>query len=787
MKKLFLGICLSFLSPIVFAQSLNGRVTDKTANTPVSGATVTLSAGPVTATAENGSFLFSKLKPGTYQLTVTNIGYKTVIQSVTVSGNTSVDIQLEKIDLLLQPIEVRAVRAADIAPFSKTNISGKEIAKSNLGQDLPFLIQQTPSVIAASDAGNGVGYTSWRIRGTDVTRINMTINGIPYNDAESQGTFFVNLPDFASSVNSIQIQRGVGTSSNGAGSFGGSINFSTNEFNEKAYAEINNSYGSFNTWKNTVKAGTGLLNNHFTIDARLSRISSDGFIDRASSDLKSAYLSAAWLAKNSSLRFNLIKGKEKTYQAWYGVPAELLETHRTFNPSGMEKPGEPYDNETDNYQQDHYQLFYNQTISARLQLNTAVFLSRGKGYYENYRAGDDFLSYGLSNPVIGGTEIEETDLIRQLWLDNYYYGGIYSLQYKNDRHEFTLGGGLNQYKGNHYGKVIWAEIGFPKDHEWYNLDALKTDFSTYAKWRYRLLTNLHIFGDLQYRNINYKIDGFRKNPTLIAHNKYNFFNPKAGLTYTRNNWMAFASYAVGNKEPNRDDFEASATATPKHETLHNIEAGVQHRKNRYSWGATVYYMNYKNQLVFNGAMNDVGAYQRINIPRSYRLGIELEGSAQLADWISATGNIALSRNKIKEVTLYFDNDFDPQIAETYTNADISYSPSVVGALALRLLPFRNMEINLPAKYVSAQYMENTGRKETRLDDYYVQDLQLLYTIPQKLVPHIQLLLHVNNLFDRKYEPNGSSYTYFSGNERNTALTFFPMAGINFMAGLSIRL
>ncbi len=397
---------------------------------------------------------------------------------------------------LLTPVEVRAIRASENAPFTKTNLSKKEIAKVNLGQDIPFLLNQTPSVVINSDAGNGVGYTGIRIRGTDATRINVTLNGIPYNDAESQGTFFVNLPDFGSSVNSIQIQRGAGTSSNGAGAFGASINMSTNEVNKEAFAEINNTYGSFNTWKNTIKVGSGLLNDHFTVDARLSNISSNGFIDRAKTNLKSFYLSTAYLSNKTSLRLNIFSGKEKTYQAWNGISeADLKSGNRTINYAGMEKPGTPYDNETDNYTQTHYQLFFTQQLNKDISFNTALFLTRGKGYYEQYKADKKFVDYGLSNLIIGSTTITRSDFIRQLWLDNDYYGNIFSLQYKKNNTQLIVGGAFTRYDGEHYGKLVWASNGgLPEpNYKWYDHDAVKNDFNIYTKWQQNFSTHWNLF------------------------------------------------------------------------------------------------------------------------------------------------------------------------------------------------------------------------------------------------------------------------------------------------------
>ena len=427
----------------------------------------------------------------------------------------------------LQPVEVKAVTAGDKAPFAKTNLTKEELAKNNLGQDLPFLLNQTPSVVVNSDAGNGVGYTGIRIRGTDAARINVTLNGIPYNDAESQGTFFVDLPDISSSANSIQIQRGVGTSSNGAGAFGASINVSTNDINPKFYASSNNSYGSFNTWKNNLQFGSGILGKHFTIDGRLSRISSDGYIDRAKTNLESFFLSTAYVSEKSSLRLNVFSGHEKTYQAWNGVAEYLLDTSRTYNPSGTEKPGTAYDNEVDDYIQTHYQLFYNHKLSNYWKGNIAVFLTRGKGFYEQYKANKKLADYGLPNYFDGTNTISRTDLVRRLWLDNYFYGTVFSLQYQKNKTQFIAGGGYNSYDGKHYGTIKWADIqaAVPKDYRWYNLTAHKKDFSIYSKLIQQFSSHWQGFVDLQFRNIDYTIHGFRDNPTLEIKENYSWFIP----------------------------------------------------------------------------------------------------------------------------------------------------------------------------------------------------------------------------------------------------------------------
>jgi iron complex outermembrane recepter protein len=692
---------------------------------------------------------------------------------------------------VLNPVEVRAIRAGDKAPFTKTNLDKATIEKTNLGQDLPFILNQTPSVVINSDAGNGVGYTGIRIRGTDGTRVNVTLNGIPYNDAESQGSFFVDLPDFASSTNSIQVQRGVGTSSNGTGAFGGTISLSTNEFNPKAYGEVNNSYGSFNTWKNTIKAGTGLIDDHFTVDARLSQISSDGYIDRAKSNLQSFYLTGAYTNHKSSLRFNVFSGKEKTYQAWNGVPASLLKTDRTYNSSGTERPGTPYDNETDNYVQTHYQLFFN-TAWRDWNFNTAVFLTRGKGYYENYKGDEKYANYGLTPPVIGGSTIEETDLVIQRWLDNYYYGQIFAAQYKRNRNAVTIGGGWTVYDGNHHGDIIWAQYGAPQGHRYYDLDALKSDINVYAKWQYDLTDNWSLFTDLQYRHVQHKMDGFAKNPSLFINRKFDFVNPKAGISYSKNGWLAFLSYAMANKEPNRDDFEAGLTSQPKQETLHDFEASIEKKDTRFHAAATLYYMQYKDQLVLTGRINDVGAYTRINVPNSYRAGIELQGGYVFAKWVNASANLTLSRNKIKAFTEFldeYDGNFEwiGQHSVAHKNTDIAFAPSITGAASINFLPAKDLEFSLLEKYVGEQYLDNTQNDNRKLTAFYTQDARVIFTLHNKLFKQWKIIGQVNNLFDKKYEPNGYTYSYVFDGSMVADNYYFPMAGRNYMIGVNIKL
>jgi iron complex outermembrane recepter protein len=749
--------------------------------------------------------------------TFTTVFFLAVFVQAQAQSDTSGHKQADSLRLFLQPVEVKALRAGEKAPFTKTDMSKKEIEALNVGQDLPFLLNQTPSVVINSDAGNGVGYTAIYIRGTDDSRINMTLNGIPYNDAEEQAIYFVDLPDFASSVNSIQIQRGVGTSSNGAGAFGATINFSTNEFNEKPYGEFNNSFGSFDTWKNTIKAGSGLIDGHFTVDVRLSHVSSDGYIDRASSNLKSFYFSTAWYSKNSSIRFNILQGYEKTYQAWNGIPQPkydgnlpALEQHyqdnvgslyfnqndslNLFKSNNRTYNYFTYKNQTDNYWQNHYQLFFNHQFSSDLALNTAVFLTRGYGYYEEYHDQGDsanakYTAYGLPPYVVGGDTLQSTDLVRQRWLDNYFYGSVLSLQYKKNNTQFIFGGGWDRYDGKHYGYVTWAANGgFPDDYRYYYEPAIKIDYNVYAKLQQQLGERWTGFADLQYRHLDYELDGFDDNPSVLVHPKYNFVNPKVGLTYTHYNWQAYFSYALSNHEPNRDDFEAGLNDQPKPEMLQDFELGVGEKGAKYSWGTTGYYMLYHDQLVLTGKINDVGDYTRSNIPRSYRLGIELQGSMHPVRWFSADGNIAFSRNKVFNYVEY-DDDYDNggQVSHAYKTTDIAFSPSVVAALTPAFVPFRHFTVALPAKYVSKDYLDNAQQETRKLDGYYVQNFRAMYMIPGKVARETDIIFQLSNVFDKRYTPNGYTESYILGGALRTDNFVFPMAGTNFMLAVNIKL
>lgn len=783
MKKLFLTSLLWLIVNVLWAQTtFTGKIIDQQTKEPVASATIQLSSGQSTISNEKGQFSLTVKQSNPYA-EISAIGYQSWLGKISTQEAT---ISLIPSADLMKPIEINAVRASDKAPFTKTTLTAKGLQKLNLGQDIPFLLNQTPSVVINSDAGNGVGYTGIRIRGTDATRINMTINGIPYNDAESQGLFFVNLPDIMSSVNTLQIQRGVGTSSNGAGAFGATMNLLTNEVREKAYTEINNSFGSFNTFKNTIKTGTGLINDHFTFDARLSQVKSDGFIERASSNMQSFYVSSAYLAKKSSLRLNVFSGKEKTYQAWYGIPEDKLTTNRRFNSAGTEKPGTPYDNETDNYKQTHYQLFYNQAFSKDWSMNLAIFYTKGGGYYEQYKANQRFSRYGLPNFISGRDTLRRTDVIRQLWLDNHFYGNTFSIQKKNKHTDLIIGGGWSQYDGNHIGKLVWGAAGVPTNHKWYDHDAFKSDKNLFVKWQEQISDRWSVFGDMQYRNVKYDIYGFRDNPTLNIKNSWNFINPKLGINYTKGSWNAYASFAVSNKEPNRDDFEAGTKQQPVHETLRDLEIGIEKRTGKLAWGATFYHMYYKNQLVLTGQVNDVGAYTRTNIPVSYRTGLELTATWKPTYWFDVSGNLTLSQNKIKNSEVYYDDyDNGGQIKTSYSKADIAFSPNVTGAATLNFHPAPKTEISFLNKYVSRQYLDNTSLKSRSLDPFFINDVRISYQILPKFMKEIMLIAQVNNIMNVKYEPNGYTFSYIAGGSLTTENYYYPMAGTNVMIGLNL--
>lgn len=770
-----------------FAQekfSLTGKITEQASGKALPGASLTIDQRSAVSN-QNGDYSIANLRAGIYTLKVSYVGFQTIEKTVGIDGSQQLNFELQFSAYLTDEVIVQATRAGANSATTYQNINKKYIEKNNFGQDLPFLLNQTPGVVVTSDAGAGVGYTGIRIRGSDPTRVNVTLNGIPLNDSESQGTYFVDLPDFASSVDNIQVQRGVGTSTNGAGAFGGSLNIQTTTRSDRAYAELNNTIGSFNTWKNTVNFGTGIIDNKFSFDGRLSRIKSDGYIDRASSNLKSYFLSGAYYGKKSLLRANVFSGSEKTYQAWNGVPENLLKADRTYNSF-------TYDDQTDNYTQNHYQLLYSASLSPKLTLNSALHYTRGKGYYEEFKEDQKLSKYGLPVVTVGSTTISRTDLVRRRWLDNDFYGITYSAIYSPEKNlNFTFGGAYNEYDGDHFGEVIKGKY-VPLDQNqqhYYDGNGVKTDFNIFGKAEYQI-GKAGLFADLQYRGLDYRITGTDKNrSTLDFKDNLNFFNPKVGVTYFVDGKSSlYASFAVANKEPNRDDYINSTQATlPKPENLKDIEAGYRLQSGVFATQLNGYYMKYKDQLIVTGKVNDVGEYIRQNVGDSYRMGIEWAGQWNISSNLSWASTAALSSNKVKNFIEYADDyDNNGQIETKYDKTDIAFSPSFVGSSELSFKPFSKTEVALLSKYVSSQYLDNTSNNARKLDAFFLNDVRLSYNTSFSGIKNIGLNLLISNVFGELFESNGYTFSYLYNGDFTTENYYFPQAKQNFLLSLNLK-
>ncbi len=807
-KLVFAAACFS-ISKIHAQHSLSGQVrSDKNETVPF--AVIGIKNTQLSATSNSdGKFNFRNLKPGTYILITRSLGYLDKTDTLIVNSNSVFDPQLSESNKQLDEVVVNATRVDKNSGMAFSNIDAETLKKQNLGQDAPYMLNQLTGVVVNSDAGAGVGYTGLRIRGSDGTRINVTINGVPVNDAESQGTFFVNMPDFVSSTNNIQVQRGVGASSNGAGAFGASINFQTNELKDKPYAQLISTTGSYNTFRNTLAAGTGLLNGKFTLDARASSITSDGYIDRAKSNLQSYYVAAGFYGKKSVLKFINFLGQEKTYQAWNYVNEDSIKRgNRTNNSCGeyYDANGKVryYKNETDNYKQNNFQLHFIHQVNSKLSFNLTGHYTKGAGYYEQYKQAQSFSNYNMQEPVLYVNDstnltVTSTDLIRRLWLDNDFAGGIFNLNFApSSQLVFTLGGGYNTYFGRHFGRVMWAQYASDSeiDHEYYFNTANKNDGNVYLKTNYKPVANLNVFVDLQVRNVEHRFLGLSDSistETKMQNQAYTFFNPKVGLSYDVSSELnVYASLSVGNKEPNRNDFvQSTIKSRPKSEQLMDLEAGVKYQiKNIYA-AANFYNMQYKDQLVLNGAINDVGAYNRVNVANSYRRGVELELNANLGKYFAAGGNIALSQNKIEKFVEFIDSSdaaysVYKQYKKEYKNVDISFSPNIVSSVMLLIKPIKNMEITFINKYVGRQYLDNTQNTKRSIDPYNVVDARFNYTVKTKLVPEIGFMFSVYNLLSAKYETNGYTFSYYTDATLNTFNYKAPAAPLNFLGGISLK-
>ena len=817
--RIFLITALCALSFNFFAQNnLFGTVIDQSGN-PIPGTNVSVEGGNYgTYTDRNGSFKINNIPSQLLVLLFEAPGLFVTKKEIKPSDfNSSIQITLYTNTKNLEEVQVLSTRSFEQTTSATTINRTDLIEKNNFGQDIPTLLEASPSVVTTSDAGTGIGYSGIRIRGVDASRINVTINGIPVNDPESHDVYWVNMPDLASSIESMQVQRGVGSSTNGAAAFGASLNIKSQDISSAAFGVLDNTYGSFNTLKTTIKAGTGLINNKFSLETRLSRITSDGFIDRATSDLRSYYLAASYVGKKSVLKAITFSGKEITYQSWYGTPesrvngnvtemnayadrnglsdeerANLLNSGRTYN-------FYTYENEVDNYQQDNYQLHFTHSFKPNLIMNVAGHYTYGRGYYEQYRKDDDLSDYGYSPVLIGGDSIISSDLIRRRWLDNDFIGGIYSLQYNVSKLKLLFGGAANTYIGRHFGEVIWAR--FAADGEirdrYYDNEAQKTEFSNYLKASYRF-DQLSFSADLQFRHVNYSflgIDDVSGQLLDLKQNvQFNFFNPKVGVNYSINSRQFIsATFGIANREPVRKDFrESTAENHPKAENMRDLEIGYAYNYKKLAINTNIYWMDYTNQLILTGQINDVGGYTRTNAKESCRAGIELAGRYKIIPSLALSGAFTLSQNKIKQFNEYLDEYLDDEPYYTqqlidHENTNLAFSPTIVTNAGLTFKPLKNLSIDWITKYVGRQYLDNTSNDNRSINPFSFSNLTLSYKIENKFFDEITFSLLVNNIFNAWYSNNGYTYSYLYDGQTTTENFYYPQAGRNFIFRILLKL
>jgi iron complex outermembrane recepter protein len=781
---------------------VSGHIYDESGN-PLTGAAVTLENTLLgTFTGSDGSYSVKLQKGGSYTLTVSFIGYAKVKKEISVTGKLTADIKMTRLTFMTDEVVVSATRAGTKTPVAYSSVSAEVIKRQNNGQDIPFLLGLTPSLVETSEAGTGIGYTNLRIRGTDANRINITIDGIPLNDAESQQVFWVDLPDLASSVENMQVQRGVGTSSNGSGAFGASVNILTKSPDSIPFAEVNSTAGSFGTFKNTVMAGTGLMGGKFALQLRYSDVKSDGYVKRTWADNRSGSLSAIYKTSKSLLKFNIITGEEHTGISWWGVPSDSLATDRRFNPAGMytDQNGAIrfYSNESDNYWQNHYQLIYSRSLGRYFNVHAAFHYTTGRGYYEEYAEDQKYSDYGLPNVTVGDSTLTTTDLIRQKWMSNDFYGAVYSLTYRKGKMDAVIGGGANIYKGVHYGNIIWMRYAgnTEKDYQWNFNRTGKGDLSIYGKVNYSFTDRLSGFGDLQYRHISYRMSGQDDDLVdLTQKHSYDFFNPKAGLFFSPNsNQDAYISFSVAHREPTRSDYEQAKgdpSSTPRPETLYDAEAGYTLRAGKISAGINLYSMIYDDQLIPTGQLSDVGYPIMTNVKKSSRTGVELTVEwkpPRLIDWKSS---ITLSRNIIPGFTGYY---LDYNTADwssvyksmNYGTVNLAYSPSVTGSTDLGIVISDRFNIHLIGKYAGKQYFDNTNSENRKIDPYFVSNLVMNYSAPAGKLKEIYATLFINNILNTMYVSNGYGGLWYEDGAEKTWAYYFPQAGINFLFRLGLR-
>jgi iron complex outermembrane receptor protein len=766
--------------------TISGEVTN--GQKPVTNALIYAKGEPYnTKSAENGNYRLN-LPKGKYVI-VFAFGNRKEIE-IDLDHHLELNVDLADAPETLDEVLVQSIRVDADSPITHSNLESEEIQKRNLGQDIPILMSYEPAVVSTSDAGNGVGYTSIRVRGSDATRVNVTLNGIPYNDQESQGTFWVNLQDFSSSVDKIQLQRGVGTSTNGSGAFGASMNISTRAVQDSAQASISNSYGSFNTRKHNVQFSTGLLNDHFEVAGRLSNIQSDGYVDRATSDLKSYFLHGAYKDENTLIKALVFGGKEITYQSWFGIDKETLRDDRTFNPAGQFTDENSntrfYDNEVDNYSQDHYQLHWNQRYDKHWSSSLSLNYTYGRGYFEQFVEDADLDFHEIGPVDVGDQNIENADLIRRRWLDNDYYVIKGDVNYQNDQLDVKAGVFFSRYDGDHFGEVIWSEFAGNSEirDRYYDGNGVKDEFTSYLKATWRIDDQWSVYGDLQERYVSYESTGLsdQKLPFNVDES-YTFFNPKAGLTYqTSANHQLYFSYGRANREPRRQDFQIGITTA---EQLDDFELGWRYQTTSSVINANLYYMKYQDQLVLTGALDDVGNPIRETSGKSYRLGLEVDGNFQVTDWLNIMPNVAMSRNKNRDFVAQIDGELR-ELGDT----NISFSPEIIAGNQLNFLLTDEFQINLLSKYVGEQYMSNIDSEASLLDDFFYSDLNLVYQIKDiRFFDTIRFNALINNVFDAEYASNGYFFTFDTQENGMTQTVenarFYPQAGINFLTGVTL--
>jgi iron complex outermembrane receptor protein len=782
MKKQLLLLALLFCTQLtLFSQySISGKVNDENGN-PMPGANVVLrETFSGQTTNKEGEFSLKKIKSGTYTISVSFLGYETENKTINLDKDINLMFELNPKSYLADEVIVLSTRASDKDPVTHSTVTRDDYQNQNLGQDLPILLNLIPSVVTTSDAGTGIGYTGMRIRGSDAEKINVTINGVPFNDAESHGVYWVDIPDIASSTQSIQVQRGVGTSTNGSGAFGASINLNTDSISRKPFSKVTVSGGSFNTQKGSLSLGTGLINNHWFLEGRASSSKSDGYIDRGWSNLKSYFAQAGYYSEKTIIKLVAFGGLEETYQAWYGLDSASMQQYgRRFNWAGTYFEHDTmkfYDKFIDHYQQDNIQFHLVHKISSDLKFNLAVHYTYGRGYYQEFQQNQDLNFYGAPYHISNGDTTKTTDLVRRLWLDNNFYGGVWGLTYTNNGLSIVWGGAVNKYaNARHFGDVIWSR-DFSTDllgKQFYNNVGNKLEFNSYLKAAYAITEPLTLYADVQGRGINYTASGTNKeytDQTIDISKQYRFFNPKVGLFYQLNNHTStYLSYSIANREPTRTDLiEAAAGETVNPETLRDLEIGIKHNSTLVYTELVLYNMNYINQLVLTGEVNSVGNPIRKNVGRSNRLGGELVAGIKPCRFFKFEGNVTLSRNK----TDYTNSGSTKKV-------DISYSPKMIAGYKISVMPVEETEIALLGKYVGKQYLDNTQNETLRLDPYFVNDLLLGYHHTFSLFGNVGLYLKINNIFNVLYNSNA--------NESGGIPYYFPQATRNFLVGLSVSL